>query len=541
MAGAGRSRESFWRTGTKPPTGNWAANSGRAGWSFAGRCARFGAMHSLYLKSKIGLGFLGLWAGGQLFAAEPTPLQLTEEAYQRNHRQYQMLCANCHGAEGKGGLGGSLVDGKWRRGGTPEEVLRSIKTGYPENGMPGYGEASSEADLRGLVAYLFETARRQNTEPVRKTAAAFNRELSAAGEKFVVEKVVTGLDRPWGLAWLPDGRMLVTERPGALRIVETGGRLSAPVAGVPAVFVKGQGGMLDVAVHPDYAQNGWIYLSFSQPSGVAGQEAGFTAVARGKIRGGRWVDQQMIFEVPAALHSGAGLHFGSRLVFDGKGHLFFGIGDRGRDTNAQNLAHPAGKIHRLHDDGRVPADNPFAGRADVWPSVWAYGVRNPQALVQDSVTRRLWETEHGPRGGDEFNLIEAGKNYGWSAVSRGKNYNYMPVKWAKSRPDVVEPLLDWTPSIGASGLAFYNAAAFPGWRGSFLAGGLVGQNVDRVVVASDGSARRETILKDQGRVRDVRVGPDGFVYIAFDAGGEDKAGRVVRLRPAGAGGAKAGK
>ncbi len=491
-------------------------------------------MHIFDLKFATPIWALGFLSGGALFAAETAPLRLTEEAYRRNHRQYQALCANCHGADGKGGLGGSLVDGNWRRGGTPEEIFTSIKVGYPETGMPGYGGTLADGEVRELVAFLGELARRPATEPARKTAAA-NRELSAAGEKFVVETVVGGLDRPWGLAWLPDGRMLVTERSGALRLVEAGGRVSAPVAGTPAVFAQGQGGLLDVALHPDYATNGWIYLSFARPSPAGGKEAGFSAIVRGKIRDGRWVESQLIFEVPAALHSGSGLHFGCRLVFDGKGFLFFGIGDRGRDANAQNLAHPAGKIHRLHDDGRVPADNPFVGRADAWSSVWAYGVRNPQGLVRDDVTGRLWETEHGPRGGDEFNLIEAGKNYGWSAVSRGKNYNYLPVKWAKARADVVEPLLDWTPSIGASGLAFYNAGAFPRWRGSFLAGGLVGEQVDRIVVAADGTARRETILKDRGRVRDVRVGPDGFVYVAFDAGGEEKAGRIVRLRPAGVG------
>ena len=487
------------------------------------------------------LGALGLVWGSWSVAAETAPLRLSEEAYQRNHRQYQLLCANCHGADRNGGLGGSLVPGNWRRGGTAEEILKSIKIGYPEAGMPGFGALLPDAEVRELVAYLQEAPRRPMSEPARKTAGSPARDLSAAGETFVLEDVATGLETPWGIAWLPDGRMLVTERPGRLRILGTDGRMSAPVAGTPAVFAKGQGGLMDVAVHPNHAQNGWIYLSYAQPRPGGGGEAGFTAIVRGKIVDGRWVEQQMIFEVPAALHSGSGRHYGSRLVFDGAGFLFFGIGDRGADGTAQNLAHPAGKIHRLHDDGRVPADNPFAGRAEVWPSVWAYGVRNPHGLVRDGVTGRLWETEHGPRGGDEFNRIEAGKNYGWAAVSRGKNYNYMPVKWVRSRPDVVEPLLDWTPSIGASGLAFYNASAFPGWRGSFLAGGLVGERVDQIVVSADGSARRETILKDRGRVRDVRVGPDGFVYLALNDRRDEKAGRIVRLRPAAASGAKAGK
>lgn len=218
-------------------------------------------------------------------------------------------------------------------------------------------------------------------------------------------------------------------------------------------------------------------------------------------------------------------------MFDGAGFLFFGIGERGEDDSAQDLAHPAGKIHRLHDDGRVPSDNPYAGRRDVFPSVWAHGVRNPQGLVMDTVGGRLWETEHGPRGGDEFNLIRPGRNYGWPAVSRGRNYNFTPVKWQAAAPDVEEPLLDWTPSIGASGLAFYQAAAFPRWRGSFLVGRLVGKTLDRIVVSADGTARRETILQGLGRVRDVRVGPDGFVYLALNHRSRENAGRIVRLRP----------
>jgi len=362
-----------------------------------GGALRFGAMHSLYSKFKIGLGFLGLCGGRPAVRGGAGPVDLTEEAYQRNHRQYQMLCANCHGAEGKGGLGGSLVDGKWRRGGTPDEVLRSIKTGYPENGMPGYGEASSEADLRGLVAYLFETARRQNAEPGRKTAAAFDRELSAAGEKLWSRRlspVWTGLA---GLAWLPDGGMLATERPGALRIVETGGRLSAPVAGVPAVFVKGQGGMLDVAVHPDYAQNGWIYLKLQPTSGVAGQEAGFTAVARGKIRDGRWVDQQMIFEVPVALHS-ARAAFSAPGWFSTEGAFVF-WNRRSRSRYQRAKPRPSGRQDPPAARRRARAGGqPFcrAGRRvaigvglrGAQPAGFGAGRRYPAAS----------ETEHGPRG-----------------------------------------------------------------------------------------------------------------------------------------------
>ncbi len=256
----------------------------------------------------------------------------------------------------------------------------------------------------------------------------------------------------------------------------------------------------------------------------------FTAVARGRLRDGQWSDHEIIFEAPDRFLNDSEKHWGCRLVFD-QGYLFFGIGERGRGTNAQDLKHPAGKIHRLHDDGRIPADNPFAGRPDVFPTIWAYGIRNPQGLVRDSATGRLWETEHGPRGGDEFNLIEPGRNYGWPEVSRGRNYNFAPVQWLSSRADVAEPLHDWKPSIGTSGLAYYDGRAFPAWHGGFLAGGLVGERLDLVVVHLDGTARSEPILEGLGRVRDVRVGPDGFVYVALNHRSRENAGRIVRLRP----------
>jgi glucose/arabinose dehydrogenase len=460
-------------------------------------------------------------------AGEPMP----EAAFRQHHARYLEMCATCHGADWMGGLGGSLVDGKWRRGGSDAELAHSIKLGSPLAGMPAFGALFSDPEVKELIAYLHEARRRHDADQDTKAETPPDRELAVGGVKFRVETFVAGLEMPWSMAWLPDGRMLVTERPGSVRIVARDGRVSAPVGGTPAVFARNQGGLLDVAVHPSYAENGWIYLSYSHPREIQGKTVAFTAVARGRITDGRWTDHQMIFEAPEKFYSESEKHWGCRLVFDGAGHLFFGIGERGNDPDAQDLAHPAGKIHRLYDDGREPADNPFAARAGTFPSVWAYGVRNPQGLVRDSASGRLWETEHGPRGGDEFNLIEPGRNYGWPVVSRGRNYNFGPVSWAASRPDVAEPLLDWSPSIAASALAFYAGDAFPGWRGSFLAGGLVLEQLDRITVAADGTAQREAILKGLGRVRDVRAGPDGLIYLALNHRSRENAGRIVRLRP----------
>ncbi len=454
----------------------------------------------------------------------------SDEAFAKVHQRYLHACASCHGADWLGGQGGSLVDGKWRRGGEPAALFRSIKEGWPESGMPGFAALFSDAEISDFVAYLHEANRIHATRQEAKAERPPDREASAAGERFRLETVATGLEMPWSLAWLPDGRMLVTERPGPLRIVDAEGRISAPLAGTPEVLAEGQGGMMEVAVHPDYARTGWIYLAYSQPRHVEGRRAAFTAVARGRLRDGRWTDHEVVFEVPDRFLTDSEKHWGCRLVFDGE-HLFIGIGERGRGTNAQDLAHPAGKIHRVYHDGRIPADNPFVDRPGAFPSIWAYGIRNPQGLARDSRTGRLWETEHGPRGGDEFNRIERGRNHGWPEVSRGRNYDFSPVSWVASRPDVVEPLLDWAPSIGASGLTYYDAPTFPAWRDSFLAGGLVGERLERVVVHADGTATTETVFAGLGRVRDVRVGPDGLIYVALNHRSREYSGRIVRLRP----------
>ena len=455
---------------------------------------------------------------------------LTGDAFAHVHERYLQACASCHGTDWMGGQGGSLVDGKWRRGGEPAEVFRSIKEGWPESGMPAFATLLSDDDISAFVAYLYEANRIHASRQEAKAETPPDGQLTAAGETFRIETVVSGLEMPWALAWLPDGRMLVTERAGPLRLIDADGRLSAPIAGTPAVFAENQGGMMEVAVPPDYERNGWIYLGYSQPRTVAGHRVAFTAVARGRIRDGHWTDHEIVFEAPDRFLTDSEKHWGCRLVFDGE-HLFIGIGERGRGANAQDLGHPAGKIHRIHRDGRIPADNPFADRPGAFPSIWAYGIRNPQGLTRDARTGRLWATEHGPRGGDEFNLIERGRNYGWPVVSRGRNYDFSPVAWVASRPDVADPLLDWTPSIGVSGLAYYDAAAFPAWRGSFFAGGLVGERLERVVALADGTATTETVFAGLGRVRDVRTGPDGLIYVVLNHRSKENAGRVVRLQP----------
>jgi aldose sugar dehydrogenase len=349
-----------------------------------------------------------------------------------------------------------------------------------------------------------------------------------------VVTVAEGLQVPWGMAWLPNGDMLVTERPGRLRIVRGGQLLSEPVAGVPAVRTGGQGGMLDVAVHPDFAQNRLVYLSFAK-SGPDDRE-GTTAVIRGRLENDRLTDVQEIFE--AKVWSTGRGHHGSRIVFDGKGYVFISLGDRQVAPRGDLEQHPAqlltthhGKIVRLHDDGRVPADNPFVNTPGALPEIWSYGHRNVQGMLFDAATGNLWANEHGPQGGDELNLVEPGKNYGWPVIGFGVNYGSgSAIHSGTTRQGMEQPKHVWVPSIGISGAMLYTGDQFPAWKGNIFVGGLAGEQLVRLTLDGTRVLSHEVMLQRQGRIRDVRQGPDGFVYVAFEDRGNGPT-KIVRLEP----------
>ncbi len=456
---------------------------------------------------------------------------LEATAAERVDALYQAHCAVCHGARLDGGLGGSLVDGQWRHGGTDADLARVIAEGLPDLDMEGYADRLSAEQIRALVIFIREHETRQRD-------AAQTLPVPVAGEVTVtrraayrMENVVdSGLEIPWAIAFLPDGRRLVTERPGRLRVIDRDGRLRPEaVADLPPVLHHGQGGLMDVAIHPDYATNGWIYLALTDGSRnpLGRNVRAMTAIVRGRLEGMRWTDSEWIWRADASFYGSSGVHFGSRIVFDGAGHVFFVVGERGGWHEAQQLDRPAGKIFRLHDDGREPADNPFRGTPGALPGIWSYGHRNPQGMARDPRDGALYATEHGPRGGDEFNLIKPGKNYGWPEVTHGMHYDGRPIAADTERAGMEAPLLHWTPSIAACGLACYTGQAFPDWRYDFFAGGLAGQVIQRLRVADGAVVEQEVILKNIGRVRDVKVGPDGLLYVVLN--GPD---RVVRLAPA---------
>jgi len=338
--------------------------------------------------------------------------------------------------------------------------------------------------------------------------------------------VADGLDHPWGLAFLPDGRMLVTERPGALRLVSPEGAVSPPLAGVPAVFASGQGGLLDVALDPGFAESALVYLSYAEPgAGGAG-----TAVARARLdlEGLRLDDLRVIFrQQPKA---SGGRHFGSRLVFAPDGRLFVTLGERGEAERAQDPSVNRGQVLRLDPDGGIPADNPFVGRPGFRPEIWSWGHRNPQGAALHPETGALWTVEHGARGGDELNVPRAGRNYGWPVIGYGRHYSGGRIGEGTAKPGLEQPVHYWDPSIAPSGLAFYDGDAFPAWRGNAFVGALKFRLLARLVLDGERVVEEERILEGlEARIRDVRQGPDGFLYLLTDAAD----GRLLRLEPSG--------
>ena len=355
--------------------------------------------------------------------------------------------------------------------------------------------------------------------------------MRSAYHDYKMTTVVDGLDRPWSIAFLPEGDMLVTEKPGRLRIVRDGELLDAPVAGVPEVDDEGQGGLMDVMPHPDFATNRLLYLTYSKPLG--GGEGATTAIARGRFENDQLTDVEYIFESDSR---GRG-HYGSRLAFDGNGYVFFSVGDRMARPDGDLAAHPAqditnhhGTINRIHEDGRIPDDNPFVDTEGARGEIWSYGHRNPQGLAFHPETGDLWSNEHGPQGGDELNLIEPGNNYGWPVIGYGVNYRTGAIIHESTHKEGMEqPAHVWVPSIGISGLMIYMGDQFPQWRGSVFSGGLSGQQLSRITLDGQDVVHEETLYYDQGRIRDVREGPDGYIYMAIDT--RDGAGPIVRLEP----------
>lgn len=470
---------------------------------------------------------------------------------------YKEHCAGCHGEDAGGARAIGLFDEVWLKSTTDEHIVEAIRDGIPNTEMEPFGKTLTTEQIWSLLNYI--RTQTGNLRPRPEFVANPNGVVLKTEKQTVrVETVIDGLETPFGLEFLPDGRLLITERPGRLRIFANG-KLSEPVKGTPTVHAVQDGGLLDVIAHPNYAQNGWIYLAYSErqpgyvapppaeaPAGNAGAPQGrgrgpqvpaMTVVVRGKINANNeWTDQQDIYRIDPSLYTGSGAHYGLRFTWDSTGHLFYSIGDRGAIPNAQNMQSTMGKIHRVNDDGSPAKDNPFVGQAGVPPTIWSTGHRNPQGFAWHPVTGKLWSSEHGPNSADEINVIEKGANYGWGVATKASQPGMV-----SSAPGMIDPVIYYTPSMATAGISFVTSDRYPAWKNtSLFVGGLVGERLERLETDGDKVTHQEVIFNNFGRVRDIVQGPDGQLYIALQnpTGGTSGVGlsastpgRVIRLVP----------
>lgn len=339
---------------------------------------------------------------------------------------------------------------------------------------------------------------------------------------FTADLVIDGFSSPWGMVFLPDGSILVSEKSGELIRFKDGSKTK--INDLPAIYARGQGGLLDLELHPDYENNGWLYFSFASEEGD--EKGGNTAIMRAKLENNSLTNKELLYK--ASPNTTKGQHFGSRLEFDDDGFLYFSIGERGeRDVNPQDITRDGGKIYRIHDDGRIPADNPFVNEEGAKKAIFTYGNRNPQGMLKHPTTGKIWVHEHGPRGGDEINIIEKGKNYGWPVITYGINYSGTPITDKTEMDGMEQPIHYWVPSIAPSGMTFVTSEMYKGWKGSLLVGSLSFQYLERLEFSGNEVTHREKLMESIGRVRNVRQGPDGYIYVAVEGKG------IYKLTPKG--------
>ncbi len=470
---------------------------------------------------------------------------------------YDENCAVCHGEDLEGAnLGTPLVGHPLVHGSSIAEIQTSIAAGFPTTGMPAWGQTLRAEEIQSLAIFISEKRAGYGRTDFKVDAPlAIPRESIASEEHdFRIEVVATGLHPlPFSIAPLPDGRILVTEKTRGLSIIAPDGTQSALIEGTPPThddgieilrLVYGRGWMMDVAPHPDYATNGWVYLHFGDRCREC--DPSMNKLIRGRIVDGRWTDEETIWQAdPSTYTETPDMGAGGRISFDDSGHVFISVGIKGPSNfeGIQDLSLPYGKIHRVHDDGRVPSDNPFVDVPGALATTWTYGHRSPQGLEFDPVRGQLWSTEMGPRGGDELNLLLPGKNYGWPLTSKGMNYDGTPVAYGEQLgiafdpldplsphdlASIEQPVLDMTPSPAVSSFVFYRGDAFPGWQNDVIAGTLKATELYRWVIEGDRVVHRETLLAGVARIRDVEVGPDGLVYVLLE---HASGGQIVRLVP----------
>ncbi len=431
---------------------------------------------------------------------------------------YLRHCASCHGRNLTGGNAQSMADGVWQFGASRNLMFRNIKFGISSVGMPDYQDALSNREINQVIDYILDEGKQAGA-----TRPPIPESLQTRDYDVIVETWIDGdLSIPWALTFVDDDSALLTERPGRLRLITDGRLHPEPIRDTPEVLHAGQGGLMDVAVDPNYEENGWVYLSYSHALGEHDGEGrdnrpAMTRIVRGRIKDHRWVDHEVLYEAPHNTYRSSRHHYGSRIAFDHDGYLYFTIGDRGARPDAQQLDRPNGKVHRITSDGSIPTDNPFRSDPRVLPSIWSYGHRNPQGLATHPSTGEIWSTEHGPMGGDELNLLPPGANYGWPTISYGINYNGREITDKQVQEGMLQPVLYWTPSIAVCGMDFMRGDEFPRWRDHLFVTGLGYEEVRRLNIMDGRVIYQEVILKGAGRVRDIACGPDGRIYVVLNS------------------------
>lgn len=430
---------------------------------------------------------------------------------------YKEFCAGCHGEEMN-----AFVDRKWKHGNSDQDLFKAIKTGYHDEGMPGFDTAFTDTEITELVNYIKTGI--QNVNRYTFTDKVTSNIFKTESLTIRLDTVVSGLKSPWGMAFLPGGDLLVTDRGGSLYRVNKLKEKSL-VEGLPEIVAEGQGGLMDVILHPQFQKNGILYISYSLGKKTDNGVLSTTAIAKAKLSGTKLTGVENIFV--AEPYSKTRHHYGCRMQFAPDGYLYFSVGERGNEKeNPQSLSNDLGKIHRIKDDGSIPSDNPFVTTPGVRPSIYSYGHRNPQGAVIHPQTGALWTNEHGPRGGDEVNIVEKKKNYGWPVASWGINYNGTSITNKTTMEGIQAPIHYWIPSIAPSGMAFVKGDRYKGWKGALLVGSLRFKYLNLCKVTGTKISSEEILFKNIGRVRDVRTAPDGFIYMAVE-----NPGVVYKLTP----------
>ena len=449
----------------------------------------------------------------RLFLIAISSITISVNSSAQGRQVYTNYCGGCHGAELQGSRASPLVKKTWMHGGDRNSILKIIRNGIPGTEMAKWEGILSKNEIEAVTDYIVS----MQGKPIGKNETVKPLTVDTKLYKLKIEKLFTqGINTPWGIEFIDAHRALITGKMGELRWMVNGKLDTQKITGIPKTYAFDLvGGLMDLALDPDYLKNGWVYLAFSHNSSNSDNKKapGMTKVVRGKVKGHQWVEQQALFEVHDSLRVVGGTRWGCRFLFDKQGYLYFTIGDMNRADDSQILTRPSGKVYRINRDGSIPKDNPLYGKENYLQAIYSWGNRNVQGLAQHPVTGVIYASEHGPKGGDELNILKNGANYGWPVITYGVDYSGSIISNDTLKEGMEQPITYWTPSIAVGAIEFVNDGRFTRWKNNLLVGALAFQELRRLVIDGDRVIEQELLLKGYGRVRDVKMGPDGALYV----------------------------